>query len=184
MVRPLVAATFALSLLMASSAGARVWNDPTGRYSLDLARLGWESQPPPHGYYLAVVSSAARARDKFLTCEARVLGPIPFMTWIDQARVNEVGTSPFNIRQLLSFAPDAIDPRVERANIDGIELVDLRFTTAAQGGLHHHWRTFYLATPEGVVQHQIQCGGAMPLAPEDDADIDALLGTLRFIPQG
>jgi hypothetical protein len=178
----LMAMLFAVfAALIAPNANAQVWIDPSGRYALDYEGLGWSSAPPQQGVLLSLVSTTAQARGEILACDVLGSDSMPGTTTVDQARAN-MGASQFDLQSLLDVIPDAGDPQVEHATIDGIELVDVHFTTPAQGGLHRHWRTFYLATPNGLVQHQIHCGGRLSEASADDVEIDALFGTLRFIP--
>ncbi len=176
-------AAFALYAATTGLTGAEEvgsWSDPSGRYSLQFASLGWEtSDNGTEAHYLRIESTRARDRGKFLICLARVLGPLPSTEHLGQEQAN-VGSERFGIQNAERVVLGGENIRVEHVAIDGVAVVDLRYITPSDGGLYHHWRTFFLATPTGVVQHQINCGAALPTSSRDEADLAEVLNTLRF----
>lgn len=168
-----------LSLLGETAAAQQgPWVDPSGRYSLEFDQVTWEQVPHGANEYLEIESVNARVRDRYLTCSAQRFGPLPSTIHLDQAQAN-VGSERFGAENLQRAVPNATDRRVLHNTIDGVAVVDLFFVDQ---GIHQRWRTFFLATPEGVVQHQIRCGGVEPVFAEDYAEIDAVLQTMRFLP--
>ncbi|MBL8544256.1 MAG: hypothetical protein JNJ63_10670 [Hyphomonadaceae bacterium] len=180
--RVAAATLFAGILLTASVARSQTstWNDPTGRFTLDLTSTRWTETVPADGVLSSLESARARARGKFLTCEFRLLGPVPGTVELSQETAN-AATQRFSLETLSNLDPEAQEARVEHTNVDGVEVVDFAFRHLEGGGAHYRVRSFYLVSPQGIVQHQIWCGGALPTSAEDEAEINGLLSTLRFL---
>jgi hypothetical protein len=123
---------FAIAAIAASvgAAGAQSnapWRDPSGDFTLDFASVGWEMRSPtPPGRYLAIDSASARAREKFITCEAEVLGPLPGSTGIQQAQAN-AGSQRLDIEGARRVFVEAQDLTVEHSTVDGVAVVERAF---------------------------------------------------------
>ena len=174
-----------LSTSAPATAQDAVWTDPTQRFTLAFEPLGWrprEDPPRNERVYFAIYSATAFERGKFLTCNLERLGPLPLTAQTPQATVN-AGTTRFQVENLLRVAPGALNPSVSHTFIGDVAVSDLMWWRSFDGEtIYSHWRTFFLASAEGAVQHQLQCAAVEPVSPADRAEIASLLSTLTFLP--
>ncbi|MBC7769451.1 MAG: hypothetical protein H7124_11750 [Phycisphaerales bacterium] len=153
------------------------WTDPSGRYGANFERFGWRLRPD-HRATSIVELVPERAWRNEAYCALwegqRILAPIP------QAEANAAME-----RHTRESAISANNTRMDdlefwHGAVDGISTVEMRFRTDA---MFQRWRMFRLSTPTGVILIHFVCGARRPTTPEQQSQLDAIVDTLRFLPE-
>jgi hypothetical protein len=153
------------------------WTDPTGAWSIDYASVGWGAAGElPRGGTTTLMIAPIRppADDEVRICLAeQIVSKIPAAK--DAARyVTDVSEQALaKVYPRLEFA----SAKISRLDIDGVVVVDL---DGKSGNSHMRGRFFFTPHKDGSVQTKISCVLSGNLRPELAAEVEAVLGSLKF----
>ncbi|MFT3728780.1 MAG: hypothetical protein QM759_13230 [Terricaulis sp.] len=157
-----------------------VWTDPSGRFTLSFAELGWSGPQQPEtedGYILAVENlELSRGRAVPDVCAVRHAPPARNFP-ADRINAMTDGLSE-SVLQRFHHTQAPIQ-NLMRLEIDGVHVVDY---VTEMNGAWQHWRTFWLEQSNDAVMYDVACTGTSPVSSDEMTNMAAVLGSLHFVP--
>ncbi|WP_395648123.1 hypothetical protein [Terricaulis sp.] len=167
--------TLASVSIQARAQDSARWTDPSGRFSLAFADLGWSGPPAPPGetqYLLAVQNPSLPSS----LCAVRRAPPAQAQAGLPQEAVNTL-TTRLTERQLQTFHHTNAPVRnLTFLDIGGVAVADYVIETS----IWQHWRTFWLLHGDQAVMYEIACTARTPVSAEERSGAAAFLDTLHF----
>lgn len=177
----LLAAIIAFSTPLARAQSEDIWTAPNGRFSLAFSANGWTELDPAAddpGSLLGIEHREFQQSGHMRTCfitERRQA--VPNDGRLNQAYLNVVTNTmgPGGLERTMGMQSE----RSEVITVDGVAVIDAAF----DGPTRMYMRAFYIKDGADLVQIFMNCGAGSPVEADVEANIIAMMQTLRINPE-
>lgn len=177
----LLIALLAFNAPSAHAQSEDVWTAPGGRFSIAFRALGWTELALPEddpGTVLSIEHAAFQQSGRMRSCfssERREIVPDDGRMTQENLNAMTAAIGRRGLEDVLGMAA----LRGETTIVDGVAVVDAVF----EGPPLTYLRIFYIEDGGDLTQIMISCGATAPVDAEVEANITALMQTLRIHPE-